>query len=107
MNRQEAIKQYREALKQGQKCYKSHLLQGNYPYLQVLDEILDETMVAGQKNEMNIMLVMPVLFIVVMKNMGDGLVDLSSPTGLLSVTAALALFILAYFVGQKITDIKL
>ncbi len=48
MNRQEAIKQYREALKQGQKCYKSHLLQGNYPYLQVLDEILDETMVAGQ-----------------------------------------------------------
>ena len=66
-----------------------------------------ETMVAGQKNEMNIMLVMPVLFIVVMKNMGDGLVDLSSPTGLLSVTVALGLFILAYFVGQKITDIKL
>ena len=64
-------------------------------------------MVAGQKNEMNIMLVMPVLFIVVMKNMGAGLVDLSSPTGLLAVTAALALFILAYFVGQKITDIKL
>lgn len=66
-----------------------------------------ETMVAGQKNEMNIMLLMPVLFIVVMKNMGDGLVDLSSPEGILSVTIALALFIAAYFVGQKITDIKL
>jgi tight adherence protein B len=66
-----------------------------------------ETMVAGQKNEMNIMLVMPLLFIVVMKSMGGGLIDLSTPKGILSVTAALAIFIVAYFVGQWITDIKL
>lgn len=66
-----------------------------------------ETMVAGQKNEMNIMLVMPVLFVVVMKSMGGGLIDLSSPTGLLSVTGALLIFVAAYFAGQKITDIKL
>lgn len=66
-----------------------------------------ETMVAGQKNEMNIMLVMPVLFIIVMKSMGGGLIDLSSPIGLLSVTGALAIFIGAYFAGQWITDIKL
>lgn len=66
-----------------------------------------ETMVAGQKNEMNIMLVMPLLFIIVMKSMGGGLIDLSTPKGILAVTAALAIFIIAYFVGQWITDIKL
>lgn len=66
-----------------------------------------QTMVAGQKNEMNIMLVMPVLFVIVMKSMGGGLIDLSTPIGILSVTGALAIFILAYFAGQKITNIKL
>ena len=66
-----------------------------------------QTMVAGQKNEMNIMLVMPILFIVVMKSMGGGLIDLSSPVGILSTAAALVIFIVAYFAAQKITDIKL
>lgn len=66
-----------------------------------------ETMVAGQKNEMNIMLVMPALFVIVMKSMGGGLIDLSTPIGLLSVTGALIIFILAYFAGQWITNIKL
>ena len=64
-------------------------------------------MVAGQKNEQNIMLVMPVVFIVVLKSMGGDLVDLESPIGLLSVTAALVIFVLAYFVSKKILDIKL
>ena len=66
-----------------------------------------ETMVAGQKNEMNIMLVMPLLFVVVMKSMGGGLIDLSTPIGVISVTIALVLFVVAYFAGQWITNIKL
>lgn len=66
-----------------------------------------QTMVAGQKNEMNIMLVMPALFIIVMKSMGGGLIDLSTPIGILSTTGALAIFVLAYFAGQWITNIKL
>lgn len=66
-----------------------------------------ETMVSGQKNEMNIMLVMPVIFIVVMKAMGGGLIDLSTPKGILSVTASLAIFVIAYFAGQWITNIKI
>ena len=66
-----------------------------------------ETMVAGQKNEMNIMLVMPALFIIVMKSMGGGLIDLSSVIGVLSVTGALLIFIAAYFAGKWITNIKL
>lgn len=66
-----------------------------------------ETMVAGQKNEMNIMLVMPVLFVIVMKSMGGGLIDLSSTVGILSVTGALIIFVAAYFAGQWITNIKI
>lgn len=66
-----------------------------------------QTMVSGQKNEMNIMLVMPILFIVVMKSMGGGLIDLSTPIGILSTTGALIIFVIAYFAGQWITNIKL
>lgn len=66
-----------------------------------------ETMVAGQKNEQNIMLVMPLIFIVVMKSMGGGLIDLSSGIGILAVTISLIMFIAAYFISNKITDIKL
>lgn len=66
-----------------------------------------ETMVSGQKNEMNIMLVMPVLFILVMKSMGGGLIDLTTAIGVLSVTIALVIFVVAYFAGQWITNIKI
>lgn len=66
-----------------------------------------QTMVSGQKNEMNIMLVMPVLFVIVMKSMGGDLIDLSSAVGILSVTGALAIFVAAYFAGQWITNIKI
>ena len=48
MLRQEASEQYARALKQGQKCYRSAILHGKYPYPQVLDEILDESMNAAQ-----------------------------------------------------------
>ena len=66
-----------------------------------------ETMVAGQKNEQNIMLVMPVVFIVAMKAMGGDMIDLSTPTGVISVTIALVIFAVAYLVSRKILDIKL
>lgn len=48
MERTAAIAQYNQALKQGQKCRKNAVLHGQYPYLQVLDELIDETMIAGQ-----------------------------------------------------------
>ena len=47
MSRQEAIKQYALALRAGQKCYRSCIHQGRYPYPQVLDELLDESMTSG------------------------------------------------------------
>ena len=48
MSRQEAAAQYATALKQGRKTYHDCVLRGRYPYPQVLDEIISETMVAGQ-----------------------------------------------------------
>ena len=48
MSRQEAAKQYNDSLRLGQKNYKERLLRGLYPYPAVLDEMLDEKMVAGR-----------------------------------------------------------
>lgn len=50
MERQEAHEQYRDALKAGKTCYRQAVLHGQYPYLQVLDEILDDSMIAGRVN---------------------------------------------------------
>ncbi len=43
----QAFDQYNKALRLGQKQYRDCVLHGRYPYLQVLDEFLDESMVAG------------------------------------------------------------
>lgn len=66
-----------------------------------------ETMVAGRKNEQNIMLVMPVVFILFLRGMGGDLIDLESPIGLLSVAVALIFFVVAYLLSRKILDIKI
>ena len=47
-NRLEAAEQYNRALKLGQKSYKECVLRGRYPYPQVLDDILDDAMLAGR-----------------------------------------------------------
>lgn len=46
--RAEASEQYKIALKAGQKNYKDCVLRGKYPYPQVLDDILMDSMVSGQ-----------------------------------------------------------
>lgn len=48
MSRQEAVQQYQSALKRGRKTYKEHVLRGVFPYPQVLDSFLSDTMTAGQ-----------------------------------------------------------
>ncbi len=48
MSRQEASEQYLNALKAGRRTYKERILNGQYPYPQVLDEILDDSLSAGQ-----------------------------------------------------------
>ena len=45
--RTEAVEQYNIALKQGQKYMKNAILRGEYPYPLVLDEIVQESSIAG------------------------------------------------------------
>lgn len=44
----EAVEQYEKALKLGQKNHRERVHQGRYPYPQVLDEIIDDNMIAGR-----------------------------------------------------------
>ena len=48
MSRQEAVFQYKDAQKLGQKYYKNALSRGQHPFPTVLDEILDESTLAGR-----------------------------------------------------------
>ena len=48
MSVNEALQIYGQALRAGQKCYHDRVSRGEYPYLQVLDEILDERFIAGK-----------------------------------------------------------
>ena len=48
MSRQEAVLQYKDALKQGQKYYKAAASRGRHPFPPALDDILDESTVSGR-----------------------------------------------------------
>ncbi len=47
VTRSEIIEYYTKAMRQGRKTCNECVLRGEYPYLQILDEILDESMAAG------------------------------------------------------------
>ena len=47
MSRLEAVEQYHIALKLGKKYYNACVTRGEYPYPQVLSEILNDSMTAG------------------------------------------------------------
>ena len=48
VNRQEALHQFKLALKAGQKCYRDCVHRGRNPYPQILEELLQGSMVAGR-----------------------------------------------------------
>jgi tight adherence protein B len=67
-----------------------------------------ETAVTSNKMEQNIMIIMPVLLIGMIKFMSPEFgANFVSPTGLVSSTVAIALFVAAYIVGKQILDIKI
>lgn len=67
-----------------------------------------ETIVTGSKNEQYLMLAMPIMLIAMIKSISaDFAANFATPTGLVSTTIGLVLFIAAYFVGRKVLDIKL
>lgn len=66
-----------------------------------------ETKVASNKNEQNIMIIMPVILVGMLKlSGGDFAKNFTTPTGILCTTIAIAAFVLAYFLGRKILKIE-
>jgi len=67
-----------------------------------------ETVVTANKNEQNIMMVMPIALIGIIKLMSpDFAANFTTMTGLIATTVAVALFIIAHFVGKAVLDIKI
>lgn len=64
------------------------------------------TLLAGNRNELNIMMLMPLVISVSMEGMGSSASG-NSPLNIVIKMIALGTFIFAYLVGQKITAIKL
>ena len=65
-----------------------------------------QTKITSNKNEQNIMLIMPVIIVGMIKMMGgDFAANFTTPSGLLFTTISIGLFVLAYFLGQSILKI--
>ena len=66
-----------------------------------------ETTVTASKNEQYIMLVLPVFLVGLIKSSSpEFAANFVTPTGLISTTIAVALFVVSYFVGRKLLAIK-
>lgn len=67
-----------------------------------------ETTVTSSKSELKLMLVLPILMVLLIKQSSqDFAQNFASPAGIASTTAGLVLVVVAYFIGQKILDIKI
>lgn len=65
------------------------------------------TKISSNKMQLNVMTVMPILVVGLMKLMNPTFAgNLAKPSGVLVTTLAIGIFVLAYFWGQKIIDVK-
>lgn len=65
------------------------------------------TMLAGNKNELNIMIVMPVIVVLMLNGFGSGTANANTLSNIVLKVGCIALFGIAYFLGKKLTDIKI
>lgn len=65
-----------------------------------------QTTVAANKNEINIMCVMPFVIIAMMGTLGQASITANTPLNVLVKLIAIFMFVIAYKLGRKITDIK-
>lgn len=66
-----------------------------------------ETMLSGNKNELNIMMVMPVIIVLSLSSMGSGTIVSNDLVNLVVKVICLGIFGIAYVIGRKITDVKI
>lgn len=66
-----------------------------------------ETIVTANKNEQNIMMVMPIGLVGMIKMMSaDFAANFATPAGIIATTIGVALFVASYYVGKVVLDIK-
>ena len=67
-----------------------------------------ETLVTSTKMEQNIMLVMPIALISIIKMMSpEFAANFVTPTGIISTTITIIIFVVAYFIGSAVLEIKM
>ena len=71
----------------------------------VAEEI--ETIVSGSKSQQSLMLFMPVILVALIKlTSADFAANFATPVGIAATTAGVVFFVISYFVGRKVLDIK-
>ena len=65
-----------------------------------------QTTIASNKNEINIMCVMPFVIILMMGMLGEASITANTPINVVVKVIAIIMFVVAYMIGKKITDIK-
>lgn len=74
--------------------------------MEIAEEI--ETIVTSTKTEQNIMLVMPIALIAIIKMMSpEFAANFVTPTGIISTTISIVIFVVAYFIGKSVLEIKM
>lgn len=65
------------------------------------------TLLAGNKNELNIMIGMPVIVVIMLNGLGTGTANANTLSNVLLKVGCVGLFALAYFIGKKVTNIEI
>lgn len=66
-----------------------------------------ETIISGSKNELNIMMIMPVIVVIMLKGMGTSMAGAATALGAVVKIVCLGIFASAYVLGRKIIAIKI
>lgn len=74
--------------------------------MEIRDDI--ETVLTANKNEQNIMLVMPVALVGMIKGLSpDFAANFATPVGIIATLFAIGMFAVAYYIGKVVLDIKI
>ncbi len=66
-----------------------------------------DTMISGNKNELNVMMVMPLIVALMLRGLGGGSITANTPVNIVTKLVCIGIFAMAYVIGQKIIDIKI
>ncbi|MDY4693325.1 MAG: kinase [Blautia sp.] len=69
-------------------------------------ELEIQTLLTANKNELNMMILMPLIIMVTLSGMGNMSIVQNTPVNVVTKIVALAIFGAAYLMGRKIVDIK-